>query len=399
MKPLLLLGIATAYSLLSIGQNVGINNNQPGFPLTFSEEYGNKISLTGNSSDHYGFGIQSGLLQIHSDGPTADIAFGFGSSENFTERMRIINSGSEGLDLKGRVTLRNGTSPVDFNYGTGIWMYKADNSSMLGFMGVQNNQNLGFYGGVAGWGFVYDAINSRVGIGNANPKVPLAFSATLGKKISLYPGATGDVGFGVAGNRLQIFSDNPNADVAIGYDAAGVFNERFAVKPNGALAINGSTGTTGQVLQSNGAAAPVWASIKNNLYDITTNIEGTGSISATSNFIDIPGLTYTFTATGNVKVLVYFNVAVYASTCSACSTSNVYIGVKLDNNAPQNHNYPLGNDELLTSSGSALLQVGSGTHTIKLVGLAAQSSGSRSITLGTVPGVYMNNMIVQVISQ
>jgi hypothetical protein len=36
-------------------------------------------------------------------------------------------------------------------------------------MGSQNNQNVGFYGGPKGWGFVYDAINSRVGIGTANP--------------------------------------------------------------------------------------------------------------------------------------------------------------------------------------------------------------------------------------
>ena len=103
-----------------------------------------------------------------------------------------------------------------------------------------------FFGGPAGWGLTYNGLNSRVGIGNNDPNAPLAFAPSLGKKITLYPGSTGDVGFGVAGNRLQIYSDNPYADVAIGYDAAGTFNERFAFKPNGALALNGNTGNAGQ---------------------------------------------------------------------------------------------------------------------------------------------------------
>ena len=48
-------------------------------------------------------------------------------------------------------------------------MCKVDNTALFGFMGVQNNHNLGFYAGAAGWGFVYDVINSRVGIGTSKP--------------------------------------------------------------------------------------------------------------------------------------------------------------------------------------------------------------------------------------
>jgi hypothetical protein len=81
--------------------------------------------------------------------------------------MRITNSGAEGMSLNGRLTLKNGTA--DINNGPGVWLYKADNSNLLGFMGSQNNQNVGFYGGPGGWGFVYDAINSKVGIGTNTP--------------------------------------------------------------------------------------------------------------------------------------------------------------------------------------------------------------------------------------
>ena len=97
--------------------------------------------------------------------------------------------------------------------------------------------------------------DGKVGIGTITPNAPLGFPPLQGKKITLYPGATGDVGFGVAGNRLQIYSDSSAGDIALGYDSAGRFNERFAVKATGALALNGNIGTAGQVLQSNGSGA------------------------------------------------------------------------------------------------------------------------------------------------
>jgi hypothetical protein len=65
--------------------------------------------------------------------------------------MRINTFGGDGLNINGRIILKNGTPPLDLNYGSGIRMYKADNSALLGFMGVQNNQNLGFYGATGGW--------------------------------------------------------------------------------------------------------------------------------------------------------------------------------------------------------------------------------------------------------
>jgi hypothetical protein len=152
--------------------NLGIGESNPGFPLTFATPaVGDKISLFGNSGNHYGFGVQSKLLQIHSAAATDNIAFGHGSSAAFTERATIINSGTEGMNLKGRLHLLNGSSPIDVAQAGGVWLYKADNSNLLSFMGTQNNQNVGFFGGPgnSGWGFVYDAINSRVGIGKDNP--------------------------------------------------------------------------------------------------------------------------------------------------------------------------------------------------------------------------------------
>jgi hypothetical protein len=258
---LVLPGLFLIQSHLSFAQgNVGIGTNTPTGPLSFASILGNKVVLWGNGSGvHYGIGVQSSLLQLYGDASSANIAFGYGRSEAFVERARIINSGLEGMSLKGRLNLLNG-DPNNPGGGGGVWLYKPNNTAQLGFMGTQNDKNIGFYGGPNLWGFTYDASTSRVGIGNNNPNAPLAFAPALGKKITLYPGATGDVGFGVAGNRLQIYSDNPNADVAMGYDAAGVFNERFAVKPTGALALMGNTGVAGEIITSAGPnSAAYWS--------------------------------------------------------------------------------------------------------------------------------------------
>ncbi|CAN5640961.1 hypothetical protein BH10BAC3_BH10BAC3_10660 [soil metagenome] len=73
-----------AVSLAGAAQNIGIGTTTPGFPLNFANSFGDKISLRGNTGIHYGFGIQSTLLQIHTDVTNADIAFGYGSSSAFS---------------------------------------------------------------------------------------------------------------------------------------------------------------------------------------------------------------------------------------------------------------------------------------------------------------------------
>lgn len=77
--------------------NVGIGISTPTFPLSFAPEVGDKISLWSNSSNSYGFGVQGSKLQIHTDVYAADIVFGYGSSEAFTENMRIRGNGNVGI--------------------------------------------------------------------------------------------------------------------------------------------------------------------------------------------------------------------------------------------------------------------------------------------------------------
>jgi len=79
--------------------NIGIGESNPGFPLNFYGSLGDKISLFGTTANAscIGFGIQSGLFQMHSYQASDDIAFGYGSSSNFTEQMRIKGNGNVGI--------------------------------------------------------------------------------------------------------------------------------------------------------------------------------------------------------------------------------------------------------------------------------------------------------------
>ena len=265
-----------AMTVLTNG-NVGIGESTPGFPLNFSSTIGDKISLYGNTSSHYGFGIQGGLLQMHTDAAAANIAFGYGSSGSFTERARIINSGTEGMVLNGRLHLKNGSLPLDVGQTGGVWLYKADNSSTLGFMGTENNTNIGFYGGPSGWGFTYDAINSRVGIRNTTPVNSLDIgginnwdltntegdmrvgnsSYRLKFGVALSGGGAGAAGIMQSGGVgfLNIGANNKNI---VQVNGAGNYIDLTNI--SGGIRINGNAGTAGQVIQSNGTgAAPTWS--------------------------------------------------------------------------------------------------------------------------------------------
>jgi hypothetical protein len=218
----------------------------------------------------------------------------------------------------GTVTAVTASAPLASSGGT------APNISLASGSPGQVLANTG-----AGPAFTATPYVTTLGVGTPAPNAPLGFPPFLGKKITLYPGLTGDVGFGVAGNRLQIYADNPNADVALGWDAAGTFNERFAVKPTGALAVSGNVGAAGQMLVSNGAGvAAQWATppvapqaLGNNPLEQSPQLTG---------FVD-HDFTSTLTVnTGPARLLISAVFEITTPICELCSLSRNQVYLNID---------------------------------------------------------------------
>ncbi len=394
-----------------LAQNVGIGTTTPRGPLSFGGPLGQKIILwdDGNAEGrNYGIGIQSFQLQIHTDNAAADIVLGTGSSANLVERMRVKGNGNVGigvnnptyiLDVGNRMRLRSGGV---FFQSPGIYLNRIDNASEQGFMGIEDDNWMGFYSGSAGWSFGMNTSNgyvkamNRLGIGTTTPNAPLGFPAALGKKITLYPGATGDVGLSVQGNLLQIYSDNPNADIAFGYDQAGTMTERFRMKANGAFVVNGNTGNSGQVLQSNGNSSPTWVTSTNALYNNTHEansstplVIGTGQAEG-----QIPGMSISFTTTGTAKVLVSYSIPATSDYCFNCGPTTIFTEIRLNGSLVQTVSNSVCNGCRLTLSSTKMIIVGAGSHTISI---HADGSGPT----GSLPPccIYTNSLQVQVIPQ
>lgn len=285
---------------------LGIGMNAPGFPLNFASTVGDKISLYGSSGNHYGFGIQSGLMQIHTDAAAANIAFGYGSSTAFTERMRIINNGTDGMMLKGRLTIRNGSLPVDVNQTPGVWLYKSDNSALLGFIGTQNNQNIGFFGGPvnSGWGFVYDAVNSRVGIGLSDPQ----FLVDINGRIRLRHANAEEPGIWLNNNTnsgTSAFIGLQN-NTQVGFYGTGGIGWGLTMNvANGAISINGSAGANKNILMSNGAnSAPVWTAMGNVMQSYVSGVTSLTQIGGSTE-VDLPNNTMNITVDVPSRIFLY----------------------------------------------------------------------------------------------
>ncbi len=103
--------------------NVGIGQPSPGFPLNFSSTVGNKISLYGNSGNHYGLGLQNNLFQIYAGDSSGDVGFGYGSSTAFTETMRIKGNGNLGIGTNNptsKLHISGGSATIDSASATAV---------------------------------------------------------------------------------------------------------------------------------------------------------------------------------------------------------------------------------------------------------------------------------------
>ncbi len=138
---------------------LGIGTTTPLAPLSINTNAGDKISLwSDGTSTYYGLGVQAALMQIFTKTSGDDIAFGYGNSINMTENMRIRGNGMVGmgnanpayrLDITGRMRIRSGG---DNSQSAGLWLNNNVNTE-ASFIGMEDDQHVGFYGIQSGWRF------------------------------------------------------------------------------------------------------------------------------------------------------------------------------------------------------------------------------------------------------
>jgi hypothetical protein len=147
----------------------GDNATAMGFFTKASGEYSTALGYV-TEAKAFG-GLSVGLYNNIDDNPNAESAIstdrifqlGNGTSQNNrSNAMTVLRNGNTGigivdpthrLDLAGRIRIRSGGTG---STSAGIWLNKIDNSGLLGFVGVDGNNDIGIYSNTSGWSFVMD---------------------------------------------------------------------------------------------------------------------------------------------------------------------------------------------------------------------------------------------------
>ncbi len=221
--------------------------------------------------------------------------------------------------------------------------------------------------------------NGHVGIGQPNPTYPLNFANTLGDKVALFVNGSNNYGLGIQSGLLQIHTSASNEDIAFGYGSSGALTERFRIKGNGALAVGGAgnTGTSKQILMSNGnGTAPTWTAA-NNIVKYEADPALSGEVGLTSTFVELLGTAYTVTVTVPTRVILLYKSDMYKICSLGECPSKWQFSVYLNNSpfsashyqiAGQNYGGEAANYGTFSTNGPDYFDLPVGTHTFTFQG-------------------------------
>lgn len=170
--------------------------------------------------------------------------------------------------------------------------------------------------------------------------------------------------FGVAGNRLSLDSDSPNAGVALGYGAAETW-----VNPGAAAFSNTSETST--------------------LTKTALTVPFTGPLA-------LPGMSKSVTVATTSKALVNWTLFVASTSCFGCGDCNDSFNIVLDGVVVCRVIGSTPNGGSRSESGACLLTLASGAHPIEI---QLFTLGGTRATIGGDFAPLGNDLIVQVMSQ
>ncbi len=331
--------------------------------------------------------------------------FGLDFATGGLHRMSILNNGNVGigtsnpltkLEVNGEVTSTNPNSfrSVFGSYGSFIRndgnstyflltnagdQYGSYNSFRpFSINNVNGNSQLGDHA-------LFVQHGGNVGVGTTNPQVQLEVKRSTSGAANLrltgfnesymefYPNNSSRYGF--FGYSL------PNIDKLWIYNhRAGDLglvtgsNERLTLHNNGSIAFSGNTGTTGQVLTSNGSgAAPTWNTVNPIIQNFTSN----GSITLTNNNLtEITGSAITFTASTAGQLIIFSKIRTHYvclnvfDHCHLPFQFHIYVdGVHMNNTfaGPELFQQVTSSfqNNTTTSMSPYVYNVSAGTHTIQ----------------------------------
>jgi hypothetical protein len=135
----------------------------------------------------------------------------------------------------------------------------------------------------------------------------------------------------------------------------------------GPFAPSNNTGIAGQVLQSNGNAAPSWVSPTHSSYNNMIHLDQPYSVEVTgTDTFDLPGLSYTFTLASNARISTSFYINLFGHTCFACGTSLSEIFINVDGSRRYFFFGSVNNGGVGGYGANTILNLEPGTHTVKL---------------------------------
>jgi len=311
--------------------NIGIGQSSPGFPLNFASSLGDKISLWGNSGDHYGLGIQTNLLQIHTSASVADVAFGYGTSASMTETMRIKGNGNVGigtsspsakLDVNGIFNVFDGGTKT---YPGGI--SSESNSQTVSFglndtrFGTQTTSQPGGYlridaRGTTSGGQLFQFLTRAAGV--ASPSTSMVIDAS------------GNVGVGLTSPTVKLHVNGAVATTSL--------------ISTGSVYASAQLQSAGQVTTHTQGAYLEWNKDGNNGYTSLLNQRGLGGGGFSFGEVDTAN-----GVTERMRIDGSGNVGIGTSTPS--TKLHVVGGIKADNNVAA---------QSMTIEGANTLEFGSG---------------------------------------